>query len=226
MDGDMDRLSGPGWIGLHLVVAVCVLLIVPLGLGVLGRGRRLVRCWPAAAIPAVLALLLPRGAPAAVLCLPYLTACLAVPVVLRRERPAAFAAACLPVAALGLLAERAGVEALGFPLGVLGLTAAHFHVAGFGALLLLSLIDGRHRAARLLAPAGVALVGLGFLVGRTPLGEPAGDLVELVGAGLLSAGLWLAVATRRGRGARLLLGLSVLTMALALLYAAGQLVGI
>jgi uncharacterized protein (UPF0548 family) len=216
----MDRLTGPGWAGLYLVVALCVLLFVPLGLGALGRGRRLVRSWLWPAAPAVAALLLPRGWLAGLLCVPYLIACLAVPVVLRRDRLAAFAAACLPVAAVGLLAERAGYPLLGYPMGVLGLTAAHFHVAGFGALLLLSLI--RHRPARLLAPAGVAIVGLGFLVGRTPLGEGTGDLIELLGAGLLSAGLWLAIAGRAGRAARLLFALSLVTMALAVLYAAGQ----
>ncbi|GIM88612.1 YndJ family transporter [Paractinoplanes toevensis] len=222
----MDRLTGPGWVGLHLVVAVCVLSFVPLGLGALGRGGRLVRWWPVVAVPAVVALLLPRGVVAGLLCVPYLVGCLAVPVVVRRDRLVAFAAACLPVAAAGLLAERAGVALLGFPLGVLGLTAAHFHVAGFGALLLVSLVDHRHRAARLLVPAGVAVVGLGFLAGRTPLGQDVGDLIELVGAGLLSSGLWLAIATRAGRAARLLLALSVVTLALALLYAAGQLIAV
>ncbi|MET0418727.1 MAG: YndJ family transporter [Actinoplanes sp.] len=216
----MDRLTGPGWVGLYVVVAVCVLLFVPLGLGVLGRGRRLVRWWPAAALPAVAALLLPRGLLAGLLCVPYLLACLAGPVVLRRDRTTAFAAACLPVAAAGLAAERAGIDLLGFSPGVLGLTAAHFHVAGFGALLLLSL--QQQRAGRTLAPAGVALVGLGFLIGRTPLGENTGDLIELLGAGLLTAGLWLAVAARTGRAARLLLALAVVTMSLAVLYAAGQ----
>jgi hypothetical protein len=204
-----------------VAVAVCVLLFVPLGLGALGRSRRLVRWWPVVALPAVVALVLPRGLLAGLLCVPYLAACLAVQVVLRRDRLAAFAAGCLPVAAAGLVAERSGYALLGFPAGVLGLTAAHFHVAGFGALLLLSL-SVRAPVPRTLAPAGVAVVGLGFLIGRTPLGEGAGDLIELIGAGLLSAGLWLAIATRSGRAARLLLALSVVTMALALLYAAGQ----
>ena len=232
----MDRLTAPGWIGLHIVVAVCVLLLVPLGLTTLGRtglgrrglglGFRLVRWWPAVALPAVAALLLPRGTSAGLLCVPYLIACLAVPVLLWPDRLAAFAGACLPVAAVGLLAERAGYALLGFPAGVLGLTAAHFNVAGFGALLLLSLTDVRHRVIRSLAPAGVAVVGLGFLVGRTSLGESAGDLIELVGAGLLTASLWLAIGTRSGRAARLLLVLSVVTMGLALLYAAGQVVAV
>ncbi|WP_203822713.1 YndJ family transporter [Paractinoplanes ferrugineus] len=211
----MDRLTTPGWIGLYAVVGACLLLIVPLGLGALGRGRGLVRCWPAAAGPAVVALLLPRGWVAGLLCVPYLAGCLAVPVVLRRERLTAFAAACLPVAAVGLLAERAGVALFGFPAGVLGLTAAHFHVAGFGALLLITL-TGSRRWWRFLAPVGVAVVGAGFLAGRTPLGQRAGDVVELAGAAVLTAGLWLAVANR------FLTALAVLTMTLALLYAAGQ----
>ncbi|MCY1145500.1 YndJ family transporter [Actinoplanes sp. Pm04-4] len=246
----MDRLTGPGWTALHIVVALCVLLFVPLGLGALTRRRRpisrtfdqqtstngqhqltaslndeqppsanshqptaalnggqrvstnghqkllasvnnerlIVRWWPAVAVPAVVALVLPRGVVAGVLCLPYLLACLTVPVVLRRERLVAFAAACLPVAAVGLVAERGGIALFGFPAGVLGLTAAHFHVAGFGALLLLALAEARFR---LVAPVGVAVVGAGFLIGGT-----AGDVVELVGAGVLTAGLWLALAVR------------------------------
>lgn len=209
----MDRLTEPGWAGLYAVVAVGVLLFVPLGLGALGRPTRLVRWWPAVAVPAVVAMTLPRGWVAGLLCVPYLVACSMIPVLLRRDRLVAFAAACLPVAAAALAAERAGYALLGFPPGILGLTAAHFHVAGFGAMLLLALTGER----RLLAPAGVAVVGLGFVVGGT-----TGDLIELLGAGLLSAGLWLAIAARTGRAFRLLLALSVLTMGLALLYASGQ----
>ena len=211
----MDRLTGPGWAGLLIVVGVCVLFFVPLGLGALGKGRRLVRAWPFVAVPAVVALLLPRGWVAGLLCVPYLLATLAVPVLLRRERLVAFAALCLPVAAIGMVAERAEWALFGFPAGVLGLTAAHFHVAGFGAMLLLSLTT--HRVARLLAPAGVAVVGIGFLIG-----ERNGDLVELLGAGLLTAGLWLVLATRAGRAARWLFALSIVTMSLAVLYALGQ----
>jgi uncharacterized membrane protein YwaF len=63
----------------------------------------------------------------------------------------------------------------------------------------------------------VAAVGAGFLIGGDP-----GDVVQLLGAALLSAGLWLAIATRSGRAARALLALSVATMGLALLYTAGR----
>ncbi|MBL7255811.1 YndJ family transporter [Paractinoplanes lichenicola] len=213
----MDRLSGSGWVGLYVVVAVCVLLFVPLGLGALDRGAKIVRWWPAVAAPAVVAMALPRGWVAGLLCVPYLLACCVVPVVLRRERLVAFAAACLPVAAAGLAAERAGYALLGFPPGILGLTAAHFHVAGFGAMLLLALTNER----KILAPGGVALVGIGFLVGGQ-----TGDLIELLGAGLLSAGLWLAIAARTGKAFRFLLALSILTMGLALLYASGQVVDV
>ena len=207
----MDQLSGTGWVGLHVVVAMCVLVFVPLGLGALGKSAR---WWPLVSFPAVVSLVVPSGWVAGLLCVPYLIGCLVVPVLLRRDKLLAFAAACLPVAAAGLLAERAGYALLGFPPGVLGLTAAHFHVAGFGAMLLLAL---QTDVNRYLAPAGVAIVGLGFVVG----GE-TGDLIELLGAGVLSAGLWLAIASRTGRASRLLLGLSLLTMGLALLYASGQ----
>ncbi|GAB2585858.1 hypothetical protein Aab01nite_52350 [Paractinoplanes abujensis] len=219
----MDRLTGPGWAGLYVVVAVCVLLFVPLGLGALGgraeRVHRLralvVRWWPVVAVPAVVAMVLPRGWAAGLLCVPYLVGCCVVPLVVWRDRLVAFAAACLPVAAAGLAAERAGYALLGFPPGILGLTAAHFHVAGFGAMVLLALTDER----KVLAPAGVGLVGVGFLVGGQ-----TGDLIELLGAALLSSGLWLAIASRTGKAFRFLLALSIVTMGLALLYASGQVV--
>src|SRR4051794_31051365 len=56
------------------VVVVALLLIVPLGLRLVAGPEvdRLRRVWPWAASPAVLALTLPRGVPAAVACLPYL----------------------------------------------------------------------------------------------------------------------------------------------------------
>lgn len=53
-----------------------------------------------------------------------------------RELTAFTAAGSLSVAALSLVAERAGLQLLGFPLAVHGLTVAHFHFAGFVAALL------------------------------------------------------------------------------------------
>jgi hypothetical protein len=67
-------------------------------------------------------------------------------------------------------------------------TVAHFHFAGFAAALIAALVctaaadDSRARVAALCVPIGIGLVFVGFLVG---------DAVELVGAVVLTAGMWL-----------------------------------
>ncbi|XVV17761.1 YndJ family protein [Actinoplanes sp. CA-131856] len=90
------------------------------------------------------------------------------------------------IAAGSLVAERAGHRLFGFELGVLTLTVAHFHFAGFAA----ALIAGLHRrlapgrladAAILTVPAGTLLVLAGYFTS---------EFVELAGALLLTAGMW------------------------------------
>lgn len=191
----------------HLVVSLGMLLVIPLGLGLMrvGGARSAGRYWWLAAVPGALSLWLDRGAVATTLAVLYLLGtawlvALAVRlfVVLRfqvRPREVALLTALVTpsVAALALVAERGGHELFGFELSVLSLTVAHFHFAGF----------------------------------------VLGDLVELVGAVVLTAGLWIAAGlmwtrtrTLADPGARLLLGLAALvlvaTMLLALSWALGH----
>jgi hypothetical protein len=141
---------------------------------------------------------------------------------------AALTALVAPLAAgVALVAERAGYELFGFSLPILALTVPHLHYAGLVAALVAGLTaraTGRGTAA-LAVPAGVALVLAGFFLG---------EFVELAGAVVLTAGLWLAGwqtwrTVRPGaadRAVRVLLavssGILVVTMPLALAWAGGR----
>jgi hypothetical protein len=130
-------------------------------------------------------------------------------------------------AGAALVAERAGHELFGFSLGILALTVPHLHYAGLAAVLIAGLA-GRaagSTVAALSVPAGVGLVFAGFFLGR---------FVELAGAVVLTAGLWLAawltwrvVRPRAAdRATRVLLavssGILVVSMPLALAWAGGR----
>lgn len=234
---DDDALGTAALVAVGLVNAVAMLVIAPLGLRLLGlpQLRTLATWWPLPAGAAAAALLLPAGWPAGLLSVPYLLATLAAVILGGREpwlRLVPLAA--LPVAAIALVANRGGLRLFGFEPGVLALTVAHFHVAGFGALLLLVLLASAEpsrstRLASVAAPLGVSLVGVGFLFGRVA-GERAGDGVELAGAAVLTAALWLALAARparrQGPGPVTLGAVAGLTMTLALAYAGGSFLGL
>lgn len=237
----------------RLIVMLGMCFVVPVGLrlvdgpGPAGAGLpgRLGRAWPLLALPGAIALWLPRSplAAAAAGCYALATLALALhaPVRLARTRsPAPAELAVLTalvspaVAALALVAERAGHALFGFELDVLALTAVHFHFAGFAAALVAGLVcraaEGRAtRFAALSVPLGTCLVLLGYFVD---------DWAELAGALVLTAGMWaVALATRReSRTAspdpvtRALLGVSAavlaVTMLLALSWALGEATGI
>ena len=102
------------------------------------------------------------------------------------------------VGALALVAERAGWGLLGFAGDYLALTVPHMLFAGFGACLVVGLVtrSGRTPLARV---AGAATV---------PARRPAGaggyfvsDAAELVGATVLTVGLWCAAAATVRPGA-------------------------
>ncbi|BCB77653.1 hypothetical protein GCM10022251_63700 [Phytohabitans flavus] len=226
---------------LDLLICVGLLVVMPLGLRLLPAsglaGVR--RLWFAAAAPAAVSVWLPRGWLAAVLAAAYLPAAAALllsaaRVVLSRRLPlprtvaVATALAGPTVAGCALVAERAGVHLFGFDLDVLALTVAHFHYAGFAAALVAGLVcgvDGDGPAGRLAAvsvPAGIAVVFAGFFTG---------EWVELAGAALLTAGMWLVgwLTWRRARAGAATRGLLVTsavtltaTMVLALVWALGQ----
>jgi hypothetical protein len=226
------------------VVAVAVLLVVPLGLRLLDDPlvARVRRYWLWGAVPGALAPLLTRGGAAAALATAYLaltlvlTGCAAARLartrsLAPREVAVLTALATPSVGAAALVAERAGLRLFGFDLEVLALTAPHLHVAGFAAALVAGLLctalpgDRRASAAALTVPAGTLLVLAGYF---------AGDLVELAGATVLTAGMWAVgwlVWSRLRPGTadpvtRGLLGVAAVvlaaTMVLALWWAVGE----
>ncbi|MFC7535651.1 YndJ family protein [Actinoplanes sp. GCM10030250] len=247
------------WVLVNLLVMVGMLVVVPGGLRLVGEPKLdgAWRWWLVGAAPAAVSLWLPRGVVAAGLALGYLVVAgalcaYAMGVVWRAKRAwiskvAVVTALVSPgIAASALVAERAGHRLLGFEMGVLALTVAHFHFAGFAA----ALIAGLHRrvspgrwadVAALTVPAGTLLVLGGYLTG-----EAAGEFVELAGAVVLTAGMWIVgwltwrhardqwhgrdSGRKRDRLTGVLLGTSavvlVASMVLALSWAAGQATGI
>ncbi|MEV3929952.1 YndJ family protein [Streptomyces sp. NPDC053728] len=230
-----------------LIVMLGMLVVVPLGLGLVGdpaldRARRL---WPLFAVPGAVSLWLPRGGTATALALCYALGALLLaahaPRRLARTRSVRPVEAALltalvapSVAALALVAERAGHELFGFGLGILALTVPHFHFAGFAAALVAGLVcrsehGAAGRFAALSVPLGTLLVLVGYFTG---------EWTELAGALLLTAGMWtVALLTwrtirtdGRDRLARTLLAVSAgvlaITMVLALSWALGEATGL
>lgn len=231
----------------NLLISVGMLIVVPAGLRLLadpgaGLARRL---WPFGAAAGVVSLWLPRGSVATALATGYAitAAVLCAYAISRPARPrsewpaeAAVLTALIgpAVAASALVAERSGYHLFGFELGVLSLTVAHFHFAGFAAALIAGL-QTRVRpgpaadAAALTVPAGTLLVLLGYFTA---------EWVELAGALVLTAGMW-AVGWLTWRHARTgapdrltaaLLGGSALVLAgsmvLAVAWALGEATGL
>lgn len=230
-----------GWI-----LALAMVVVVPLGLRLIDDDRRRLgpvgQVWPFAGLLGGLSLLLDRGdafAVALACCYASVTAWLAVLALLRllrRRSPAPVEVAVLTamvapaVAASSLIAERGGWELLGFGMTTQLLTVAHFHYAGFAAALVAGLTASRapspsSSVAAVTVPVGIALVFLGYFTG---------DGVELAGAVVLTAGMWLlgwtvwrdVAPSARGRVTRALFGVSAavlaVTMLLALSWAAGH----
>src|SRR5690349_23434626 len=140
------------WMLVNLLVAVGMLVVVPAGLRLIDDPAVVFarRCWPAGAVAGAATLWLPRGTVATGLATIYAIAAAVLcayavsrPIRPRREWPAEAAvltALISPaVAASALVAERAGYHLFGFKLGILALTVAHFHFAGFAAALIAGL---------------------------------------------------------------------------------------
>jgi hypothetical protein len=228
---------------IHLVVSLGMLVIVPLGLTLMNLPGTTTarRWWAVVAVPGALSLWLPRGTLSIALASIYLAGTLALVVLaaadlvrwktLNAREIALYTALVTPsIAALALVAERASYKLFGFKLTVLSLTVAHFHFAGFTAALVAGLVAGSSTgraatAAAISVPLGTGIVLLGFFLG---------DPVELVGAVVLTAGMWLVgwALWRRSRlvdrltAALLTIAASVLvvTMLLAVSWALGHVV--
>lgn len=233
-----------------VLVLLAMVVVVPLGLPLLATPglQRLQRPWPVAGALAGVSLLLAPSLVAASLTAPYLVlAVLAGGLAVRRavvarhtlasarvglrELAALAAGLSLPVAAGSLSSERAGYRLLGFDDGVLALTVAHFHYAGFAVAMLAGLVlvrtTGRTAVVGAAAvPAGTALVALGYFVGSAL--ELAGALVLAIGLLAVSLAIVTSVLPPRGSSRVLLLvaaAVTPFTMALALWWAVGQLTG-
>jgi hypothetical protein len=218
----------------HAVVSLGMLIVVPLGLTLLPTRTTSTRWWFAFAVPGAVALWLQRGAVSIVLASVYFAGTLVLIALAARHffqhrtvstrQVALYTALATPsIAALALVAERSSYELFGFNLTVLSLTVAHFHFAGFAAALMAYLAaDG---LAAVSVPLGTAIVLLGFFLG---------DPVELVGAVVLTAGMWLVGwnlwkrSQRADRTTAILLTVSgsvlALTMLLAVSWALGHVV--
>ncbi len=226
--------------------ALGMIVVVPLGLRLMGEDEdplvsAWARVWPVAGAVGAISLLLPRGGIAGGLAVLYAGATIALaataPLRLARTRslrPAEIAvltALVTPaVAGTSLVAERVGFELMGFEIKVLALTVAHFHFAGFAAALIAGLVC--HASGSRLASAAAVSVPLG--IGLVFAGYFSSDEVELLGAVVLTLGMW-AVAWVMWRdvrsrstdpATRLLFAVSSVvlgaTMLLALSWAAGH----
>ena len=229
----MSHLSPVAADAVRVVVGLGTVVVLPLGLRLLGdrvvpRSRSL--AWPLVGLLAAASVWLPVGPVAALLAVPFAVAALVLAACAFRARELATAVAVATplVGALALVAERAGWGLLGFDGDYLALTVPHMLFAGFGACLVVGLVtrSGRTPLARVAGaavPLGVLLVLVGYFVS---------DAAELVGATVLTVGLWCAAAVtvRLGGRGRALLRIGavtiVLSMVLALWWALGEATGL
>jgi hypothetical protein len=239
----------PGWAEALLLLAP--LVAVPLGLALLipAQGEpdtRSLRLAALGQLPAALVLLgvflLPAGPGAAALALPWLgvTGLLALAGLARLRQPGPLSAAAIcrtaallyPVVGGGwLILSALGARPLGFAHEIVRATAIHFHYAGFA----LPLLAGRLAAVRP-GPAarvvtagvvlGVPLVALGITLSAFEVRLPEWLAAWSLAAACIPLGAGQLALSPGGRGARLLLavsGVSLLAgMALAAAYAWGS----
>ncbi|QGQ21078.1 hypothetical protein GC089_13245 [Cellulomonas sp. JZ18] len=181
-------------------------VVLPLGLRLLDDARLVPvprprsPLWPVAGGLAAVALLLPRGAPAVAVALPFVVASALLLVasvralaatLLRRPTAgtgatsasvaAAVAPGTLAVGALALVGDRAGWSVLGFEGDILLLTVPHMLFAGFGACLVAGLAAVAERAAASRA-ASVGTASVGTASVSTPAPGTAPSRLARAGA--------------------------------------------
>ncbi len=219
---------------MNSLIVFGMLVIMPLGLRLIDGVGFVRRWWLAFALPGAVSLWLPRGGWAVALAGVYAmwTVVLAGAAVrrlaVRRSlRPAElavlFALASPAIAGSSLAVERAGYKIMGFELDILSLTVAHFHYAGFAAALIAGLVCAAERGGTL-ADVGALTVPIG--TGIVLIGYFVGNGVELIGAVVLTAGLWIVGWLLWTRAIRLAAVTLIVTMALALSWAVGEAFGV
>jgi len=240
---------------IELLFLLAPLVIIPLGLEILQRldplsqpaaierlGRLL---QPFAAVLAVLSFWFPPGRIAAMLSGGWLLFCAALGLsglarVMRGALAqldtacAAVALLYLPVGGAWLVASRLGLNPMGFQEPIVLLTAVHFHYAGFAAPLLAGAtsraLAGRGAVIRVVFRlatwgilAGPGLLATGFVVG--PRLKLVAALVLALSQTLLAVCIFAALRAVAHRFARVLLGVSALSVAFAMTLAATWAVG-
>ncbi|WP_082495275.1 YndJ family transporter [Cellulomonas sp. Leaf334] len=225
----MSELSPVAVDVVRAVVGLGTVVVLPLGLRLLGDQvvpRPRSAMWPLVGLLAAVSVWLPVGSAAAGLALPFAAAAAMLALCAFAVRPVSTAVALATpvVGGVALVAERSGWGLLGFSGDYLALTVPHMLFAGFGACLVVGLVaqvtvTPLTRVAATAAPTGVLLVLAGYFVS---------DAAELVGAVVLTVGLWCAAAATVGLGgsrARALLRLGAVTIALSMLLALWWAVG-
>jgi hypothetical protein len=238
---------------LPLVPALAILICVPLALRAVGpgdsTGRLLIAGYPLAAAAGLVAIVLPSGISSAAFALVWLafTLLAALHGLTRvlgagprmEELSIAIGFIYLAVGGGWLVLWRSGIPVLDFGEHVPLLTAIHFHFAGFASPILVGFVGRELRASNSglwpvyvgavsLVIVGPALVALGIAGIRT-IEAPA---AAILAAGTATAALLALVVLGRIRGtlARVLLAASstaaAVAMTLALLYAAGNPLGV
>ncbi len=245
-------LAGGGLMAaIHRLLALALLVLVPLLLSLVatpdrfGRHpltfRAAIALHPIAAGAGVGSLLVPTGATAALLAVPWLlfTGLVAL-FALARLLPRGLACAeetsldagllYLPVGATWLALSRAGASPAGFSEPIVVLTAVHFHYAGFAAPILAGLAGRALLACEPAARSLFAVVAAGVVVGMplvaagitaSPRLEMAGVLVLATSLVLLAGLVAFRIRPRTvGQAPRTLLLLSASSLALAMVFAA------
>ena len=233
-----------------LLLLLAILVIVPLALNLVPFAfdppwRQVVVT--AAGVAAAGSYLVAQGTVAAVLALPWLLFAITLGIAqlaawlgprswsVDRLAPLV-ASGFLVFAAVWLVLDRAGAEVLGVGPPLVQLTSVHYHYAAFTATVLTARVAQASAATAprlaLLAFAAVALSSPVIAIGFGLI-----DVLQPIGAVILTAGLWLAswltwrhVAAQVGhRGARVLLIISAVAvlapMVLAVQWATGSVFG-
>ncbi len=199
----------------RLLLQLAILVWVPLGLSLL---KPVPKFWNMLVFPAglcaVIAMQLPVGGAAAVGALPWVvfTAVLFVSGVEqmfradRRVAQWALASAriFILIGGLSLLADRLGVQLLGFDPAIILLTAVHFHYAGFVFLLLLGLAAEHFPNSLFRWAAGLAVISVPLTAAGITFAQVNGSFVlealaaaTVAGAGYLGAFGYLQLLRRR-----------------------------